>query len=242
MDGPFEPIRSERVYEKVVGQVQSLLLSGRLQRGDRLPPEREMTELLGISRASLREAYSALELVGLIETRPREGTFIRAKAQSSIPPLALFFLVEENFDEDFLEVRCLLEIQTARLAAQKMSSDQRKQLVRCAALMPEASDDQSSIRYDQEFHRLLSQGGGNRMLTSLLTAISSVVDHHILSMRTSLFSSDSRRQVLWKVHERIAKAVLEGDSHLAEECMREHFSLIHAIRHEIVTAEADHFS
>lgn len=226
----FAPIRSERVYEKVVQQVQTLMLDGQLKRGDRLPPERDMVAQLGISRASLREAYSALELVGLIETRPREGTFIKEETGQGIHPLSLFFLAEDNFHDDFLELRRLLELQVAALAAEKMEPEAVQALHQCVARMAAAVDDTISIEEDKEFHRLLANGSGNRMLMALVQAIGHVVDHHIEANRIHWFRESEQRQQLLEIHTRIANAVGAGESGQARRWMEEHFQLVDQMR------------
>ncbi len=226
----FAPIRSERVYEKVVAQVQSLILDGQLKRGDRLPSERHMVDQLGISRASLREAYSALELIGLIETRPRDGTFIKEEAGSSLHPLALFFLADDNFEEDFLELRRLLELQVAGLAAQKMDAQAAASLHSCVQRMAETIDDRMSIELDKEFHRRLAKGSGNRMLVSLLDAIAHVVDHHIEANRVHWFQQPEHRRRLVDIHTHVADAVAAADSEGARRWMEEHFGLVDEMR------------
>ena len=74
----FKPIKNIKVYEQVIEQIKEMIYQGELKRGDKLPSERELRAQFNVSRASIREAFRVLEMIGLIESRPGEGTFIRS--------------------------------------------------------------------------------------------------------------------------------------------------------------------
>ena len=80
----FKVIQRRRVYQDIVGQIQELIQEGVLKPGDRLPPERELAERLQVSRSSLREAMRALELQGLVVSRPGAGTFVSTESLDSL--------------------------------------------------------------------------------------------------------------------------------------------------------------
>ena len=91
----FKPIQQQKIYEKIVDQIRSMVSSGMLKPGDKLPAERVLAESLNVSRASVREALSALQLMGLVEIKPGEGTFIKQMdIDSIIQPLAMLLLME----------------------------------------------------------------------------------------------------------------------------------------------------
>ncbi|RYD02051.1 hypothetical protein N752_26735 [Desulforamulus aquiferis] len=73
----FKPIKAKKIYEEIVEQIKGMITSGELNAGDKLVPERELAERLQVGRSAVREAYRALEAIGLIEIRPGEGTFVR---------------------------------------------------------------------------------------------------------------------------------------------------------------------
>jgi len=73
----FRPIKTRKIYEEIVEQLKDMLSRGELRPGDRLPSEREMAESLGVSRASVREALTALEAIGILDIRPGEGTYVK---------------------------------------------------------------------------------------------------------------------------------------------------------------------
>src|SRR6266540_59264 len=78
---PFQAVATQRLYEQVAGQVTDLVARGEFKPGDRLPPERDLAKLLGVSRPTVREAMIALEMAGLVEVRVGSGTFVTDNAE-----------------------------------------------------------------------------------------------------------------------------------------------------------------
>ena len=76
--------KNVKISQKIVEQIKGIILSGGLQPGDRLPKEQDLSEMLGVSRPTLREALTVLEAIGLIEVRPREGSIVRSVVPQSI--------------------------------------------------------------------------------------------------------------------------------------------------------------
>src|SRR6056297_4335974 len=107
----FKQIKNNKVYEQIIEQIRELIYEGELKKGDRLPSERQLKKDLGVSRASIREAFSALEMIGLIESRPGEGTFIKERFDDNlVDPLSLVLILNENVEEELLELRRVLEV------------------------------------------------------------------------------------------------------------------------------------
>src|SRR6266566_1671418 len=80
---PFHAVATQRLYEQVAGQVTELVTRGEFKPGDRLPPERDLAKVLGVSRPTVREAMIALEIAGLVEVRVGAGAFVTDKAKSN---------------------------------------------------------------------------------------------------------------------------------------------------------------
>ena len=119
----FAVIKQKRVYEDIVGQVQALIQEGVLKPGDRLPPERELAERLRVSRSSLREAIRALELRGLVVSRPGAGTFVSTESVETIlSVIAASINGSGGYLSDIFEVRHLLEPKIAALAAERWTA------------------------------------------------------------------------------------------------------------------------
>ena len=84
----FQPIEENvSVYKKVVAQIQEMIMHGELKKGDRLPPERQLAEMLGVGRPALKQAISALEVLGIIRSRQGDGNYITADTVEVINPI-----------------------------------------------------------------------------------------------------------------------------------------------------------
>ena len=121
----FQPIEENvSVYKKVVAQIQEMIMHGELKKGDRLPPERQLAEMLGVGRPALKQAISALEVLGIIRSRQGDGNYITADTVEVINPLAMQFYLKNGKMDDILEFRYIMEVQMASLAAAKITEEE----------------------------------------------------------------------------------------------------------------------
>lgn len=109
-------VAGSKIYIEVVNQLREMISVGNLKSGDKIPSERELSERLSVGRSSVREALRALELLGLIETRRGEGTFIRDfKDHQLVPLLSTFILQDEKAKRDAVETKYIIEMDCLRL-------------------------------------------------------------------------------------------------------------------------------
>jgi len=125
----LETIQKTKVYEEVAAQLERLILDGALKPGDKLPPERELAERFGVSRSAVREAIRSLELKGLVEPRPGEGTLVRTPSiDSLLDPLASLLGHRLEVVHELLEVRSMIEPHLAGRAARNAGPEDIAQL------------------------------------------------------------------------------------------------------------------
>ncbi|RMF47458.1 MAG: FadR family transcriptional regulator, partial [Deltaproteobacteria bacterium] len=124
MTNVFKPIRPKKISEEIVEQIRNLISEGQLKPGDRVPSERELASVLGVSRPSVREAIMVLEAMGLVESRQGGGTYVRSLTESSLAD-PLTSMVEKNpkMLYDLAEVRMGIETWSAYLAAQRATEE-----------------------------------------------------------------------------------------------------------------------
>ncbi|WP_019159981.1 FadR/GntR family transcriptional regulator [Brevibacterium senegalense] len=154
-------------------RIKDLIASGELSPGQRLPPENELSAMLGLSRNSLREAVKALELINVLEVKRGNGTFVAQLTGEQLRE-AIGFVVEihaSNSIEEILAVRRILEAQSAYLAASRITDDQLATLRRTIEETDEDSID-SLVENDIEFHRTIADAAGNSYLAGILDAVS----------------------------------------------------------------------
>ncbi|MBI4737488.1 MAG: FadR family transcriptional regulator, partial [candidate division NC10 bacterium] len=125
----FQAVQKIRVSEEIIDQVRDLIVSGRLQPGDRLPAERELARTFRVGRAAVREAIRAMESLGVVEARPGEGTFVATLAGSPArdPIIATLFQTWST-QRKLFEVRRVLEPGLAALAARRATAEQVEKL------------------------------------------------------------------------------------------------------------------
>jgi len=224
----FEPIKTEKVYEKVIEQIKTMIYNGELRRGDKLPSERALKKQLGVSRASIREAFSALEMIGLIESRPGKGTFIKEQADKNLlEPLSLVLLLEDNVASELLEVRKVVETDCVRLAAKRIDEEELEFLRSVLDKMKgKTGFEEESIELDRDFHYSVARAAQNKVLYYLMTSIMDALDFHIKYTRTKLVSKEETMNEFTVQHEKIFKAIEDGDSKRAINEMNNHLNYV----------------
>jgi len=160
--------------DQAIDGIRELIASGEFRPGAKLPKEKELALRLGVSRNSLREAVRALELVGVVEARQGDGTYV-----TSLDPQllleALSFVVDFHRDDtvlEFLAVRRILEPAATAMAASRISEQQLDALAAQLDKLGAAPSVEELVACDLDFHRGIVQSSGNSVLCSLLDGLS----------------------------------------------------------------------
>ncbi len=224
----FEPIKTRKVYEEVIEQIKDMIYRGDLRRGDKLPSERKLKDDLNVSRASIREAFSALEMIGLIESRPGEGTFIKEEPDKNLlEPLSMSLILEENVAQELIELRKVLEVDCVRLAADRINEYELNKLSTILAKMEQRSGfEEESIELDRDFHHTIARAGKNKVLYYVMTSIMDAMDFHIKHTRTKLVSREETMDQFTMQHRKIYENIETGDVEGAMEEMRSHLEYV----------------
>jgi GntR family transcriptional repressor for pyruvate dehydrogenase complex len=162
------------VTDEAIEKVKSMIMSGELKPGDRLPREADLAERLGLSRNSLREAVKALSLIHVLDVRQGDGTYV-----TSLDPDLLLdtmsFVIDFHRDDtvlQFLEVRRILEPAATAMAAVTMTAEEIAGLRDVLARLGPEPDVEALVANDLEFHRRIAAGSGNPVLCSLIDGLS----------------------------------------------------------------------
>ncbi len=214
--------RIRRRYLDVVEAIETGIEAGEFANGSRLPSDREISQKLGVSRPTAREALLALEFAGLIEIRPGSGTYVTRPDVSGANGVNLM-----DSPALLLEARIALEPAIARLCASRLSSDRLKVLkadLRLAAAEtgPNGSPTEL-VRLGLEFHKHLSAGCENAILASLCGSLVSVNDHPLWTLlnRQAMLTVKARKTQV-DAHRTILEAIATGDADGAYQAMRTH--------------------
>ncbi len=224
----FKPIKNNKVYEQVIEQIKELIYQGKIKRGDKLPSERTLRQQLKVSRASIREAFSALEMIGLIDSRPGEGTFIKKHpAKNLLEPLSLNLLLEENVAEELVELRRVLEVDCVRLAVGRVTEEELAEMDQHIIDLSNSSGfEEKSITADKLFHYTIAKASKNKVLYFTMIAISEAMDFHIKNTRTRLVSNKATMDEFVRQHCRIFKAIKEQSVEKAMSEMQDHLNYV----------------
>lgn len=226
--------KNERAYEKVIEHIKNEIWQGTLKRGERLPPERELAESLGVSRNSVREAIRTLSLLGFVSSTQGAGNFVTCDIEQNLrESLRMMVLLGETNYLQISQLRRGLESENARLAAERITPKQAARLRELARLMREEADPQRASRYDQEFHMLLCEASGNRLIKSLFGAMLSTINDFISTMYVRIVADPEQAEALHAAHQRLAEALAARDGAAAAQAMNGHFEVVDAsIRRE----------
>lgn len=218
---------SPNAHKNVIEKIQQMIIDGTLKVGDRLPPERELTEQLGVGRPALREALKALEILGLIESRHGSGNYVVNHVQeSSFKPLSISFLLNNGSPSDVLDMRYCLECFAVRIAAEKADETDIQHLNNLMDDMKAADNAADKAAADRDFHFELVKISGNLLFRNTLESISFLMDNFIEhSLQLSYFGQDSVENV-YQEHMTIIEAITFHNADAAEAAMKKHLSRI----------------
>lgn len=219
--------RAEKTYEKVVDYIQGEIRKGNLQRGERLPPERELAEALGVSRNSVREALRTLSLLGFVSSVQGAGNFVTCDFEKNLSTsFRMMLLLGETNYLQFSQLRRGLESETARLAANRILPSQLEKLHCLAQRMSDETDPEKGAVLDQQFHLVLCETSGNLLLRALFRAMLSTVNRFISTMYVRIVAEEHNAQALHDAHMDIVRALAAGDENAAIQGIWRHFQVV----------------
>jgi len=217
----YKLIRTARLYEQIVQQIEDSIVKGDLKAGDQLPAERDLAQRFGVSRTAVREAVKALREKGLVEAYSGRGTFITdGTTQAVRQSLDLMVKIGQPEGSTHLaEVRAILEPEIAALAAIRIQEPELSTMREAVTTMDRAfKDPEVYIEADLDFHLALAEGAANPLILSLLDSIVGLLREQRLRI-FKVPGGPERGQIY---HKRILDAVERHDAEKSREGMRAH--------------------
>jgi len=215
--------RAKTTEQCIILKIRALIDSEELQPGDRLPAERDLARQFGVSRSQLRIAIFKLEFYGVVEKYPQSGTRI-----SNIGVLALsgmmsdLVLVQRQDFKTLLEARILAEINAVRFAALRRTTANIYDIQHAQeAFCEKANKGQNAIVEDFMFHHKLAEAGANRLMTSLLIAITPDIIQYYEEYE---ICNQQENDLLIKEHQVIVNAIVAKDADMAVASLETHFA------------------
>jgi DNA-binding FadR family transcriptional regulator len=221
-DRTFRPLQR---YEQIAERLAADIRSGLLAPGERLPAERELAKQLEVSRASVREAIAALQVQGMVETRPGAGTFVATDAQQA-PELP-----HDASPSAVLEARALLEPAVARLAAERARPDAAAEnLLHAMEGITDPAEPGARATWsasDRLFHRQLAAMTGNPVLLAFADHVASLMDQPLWHrLRDDSIAVPGRTRIHAAEHRMIYEAIVDGDAEAAAFYSAQHINRV----------------
>ena len=222
----FFPIKSSKLSDEVYKQIVSLISSGKLNPGDKIPSERELAADLKISRQSIREALNRAEVMGLIEVRQGEGSFILSSVNKFLkPPLTLIIEKEAERIFDFLEIRKLVEGWCAEKAAIEATEEELEDMAGILDKMKKVvSKDKQWEELDLNLHLSFAKATHNVIAVHIMEALKS--NFKPFFRFTKSMPSSEKMDILWQHHYEIFKAIKQRDPETSKKKVIEHLNYI----------------
>jgi GntR family transcriptional repressor for pyruvate dehydrogenase complex len=207
----MKPVTRTSVSDEIVAQIINLISRDVLKPGERLPPERELCKQFGVGRSSLREALRSLAVMGILDGRVGEGTFVSNNNRKYLEKtLQWGLLLDRKKVQDLIETRLMLESQTAFLAAQRATAENLQEIEETLRGM-EASIEQPEkyLGFDLQFHLMIAQATQNSILSSLLSMIRGYLQEWIKGSlaEPSMSKTEMRAKLSLQEHKKILQAL-----------------------------------
>ncbi len=231
----FSPVKTSKISDEVYKQLVSMINRGQLKPGEKLPSEREMASDLGISRQSLREALYRAKIMGLIEVRQGEGSFVLSYPHESLQA-PLLVLLEEEVERifEFFEIRKLIEgwcAEKAAAVATIVDLEKMKEILeKMEKVLP---SDATWQEVDMEFHLSVAAATHNVIAVHIMEALRESFDAFFRFRK--VITKSEKKDLIWRHHDEVYKAISQRNASLARQKIVDHLNFIERkIREDIV--------
>lgn len=219
--------REEKAYARVIEKVKTMILSGELKPGEKLPPEREFAEKLEVSRNSVREAIRIMDMMGIVSSQQGSGNYVTCEFQKSITEtMAMMFAMDQVNDKQISQVRYSLEVLAFTLALDRVREEDLAKMEECVEKLDKNGDSKNNATLDKIIHYTLARASGNQLLIDILEACSGVFDILIEDMRYGILKNENRKTELNECHRHLVDALREGDREKGLLALKWHFEMI----------------
>jgi GntR family transcriptional repressor for pyruvate dehydrogenase complex len=221
------PVTRTTLTADICRKLVSHLIRGDWMEGDQIPPERELCQRLGVGRASLREALKALEIMGMIETRLGEGTFVCGRSEFFSRPLLWAITGSAKNDaHELVEARELIESETARLAAERATPEDLQEIRKHLDVMAAATDDPKTfLEADLNFHLAVAKAAHNQILGNSLSLIRNLMRQWI----GQALPKEGVAAIALNHHNKIFAAISERNATVARNSMQAHLEAMASV-------------
>jgi len=215
----FKTIKIENTLEKIIQQIKDQINEGILKSGEKLPSERKLAYLLGVSRASVREAIQALSFSGYLKVVQGKGTYITDSAIKFDEIIGFFSKISDYSLDDLMEARIMIEGELVRLASLKSSKEDVKEIEKVFNEMVISKDLNTFIVKDLKFHLTIAKATHNPVIDTLMKIF---VEMLYKKTQKMFEHSKNTKDQTTKIFYKLIQAIKEHNGNRAKELMNEH--------------------
>lgn len=222
----FQPIKPKKVSAQIADQIRSSILAGEFAPGDKLPPERELAEMFGVSRPSVREALNVLASSGLVMSYQGGGTVVKSLVETSASnPLSELIRVQQDRALDVIEVRKCMESWTAWYAAERALPDDIRRMDEIIAGMKQNLElKQPSEDLDANLHIIIARATHNVVWLHLMQNLFDAIREFQQSVWRAVYLTHEDHQLLFEHHSAVVQAIKAKDPQAARDAMVHHLT------------------
>ncbi|WP_129126508.1 FadR/GntR family transcriptional regulator [Geomonas oryzae] len=220
----FTPIKPKKVSTQIAEQIRSSILAGEFNPGEKLPPERELAEMFGVSRPSVREALNILTSSGLVETYQGGGTLVRSLVENTAAmPLTELIRIDGDRALDVIEVRKGMESWTAWYAATRaLPEDIRRLEAVIDGMRKNLEELKHSEDFDAHFHMLVARATHNVVWSHMMQSIFEAMQEFQRDVWRAVYLTEEDQRLLFNHHLKIYEMIRDRDADGARGAMLEH--------------------
>ena len=214
----LKSLKKESVVQSVINRLTDAMLTKELKPGDKIPPEPELAESLGVARSSVREAIKILTYLGVLESKRSEGTFVcSGYSESMIDPMVYGIILNQDSFEHLMELREMTEAGMMRLAIDHHTEEELQELEAQLEVMKKALADtedpvKAFFEADNGFHDLIAAMGKNPMADKINRVVRSLT-YSVRFRTVSEMIKSGREKELTEAHRQLLDAIRDGDTH-----------------------------
>jgi GntR family transcriptional repressor for pyruvate dehydrogenase complex len=226
----FQKIDRPTITETIIDQIKQMILSGEMKKGQKLPPERQLAEMLSVGRTSVREAVRALQYMGILEVRSGDGTFLTENVSLLSDHFKTSFLIKHFSVIELVEARKIIEVETVCLAAERSSEEEKENLKGLFKKSVQVKNDVSAfLKADFAFHRKIAEMSQNSVLVEFFTAMRELT----LEENLEVIKKQGQIDKAIEFHLDILDAICSFDPAKARQVMMSHLENIEETVREI---------
>ena len=221
-----EKALQQKSYTKVIDYIKKQIRDGSLTSGGKLPAERELSQILGVSRNSVREAIRTLDIMGVISSQQGAGNYLTGNFENNlVESMSMMFMLNQIDYHQISQLRRGLEMQALMLAIDNISDEEVAELEEIITQLEHVTEENNVI-LDKRLHYNIAQASRNILIIDILQALSDLIDQFIVDLRREIISYPDSKIILHDAHIEMIKSLIAKDKNMAYEAINKHFGII----------------